>query len=226
MFIVFEGHDGTGKTTQVELLADALRKEGRDVITIRAPGGTLIGEQIRTLMLSDFGAETASLKTRLLLSHAARQQAWDVIIQPALDAGKIVIADRWLWSGYLYQVIGEGNSYHLWNNTNSLIEYPTTGFKVDLTVVLTVDEKVRSKRKAKDNAKVSKDDIHVTESFGTAFEERVSAAIDLQHNLKHFTKDIMVVAQENCPVDKVHEKIINHEVLTTLLKEYDHNDAK
>lgn len=105
MFISFEGVDGSGKTTQVALLADALREEGRDVVATREPGGTPAGERIRELLLE--GGEIAPW-TEAALFAAARAQLVDEVIRPALARGADVICDRYIDSSLAYQGLARG----------------------------------------------------------------------------------------------------------------------
>jgi dTMP kinase len=105
MFISFEGVDGSGKTTQVALLADSLREEGRDVVATREPGGTPAGERIRELLLE--GGEIAPW-TEAALFAAARAQLVDEVIRPALARGADVISDRYIDSSLAYQGIARG----------------------------------------------------------------------------------------------------------------------
>jgi len=102
MFVTFEGIDGSGKTTQAELLAAALAEEGRAVVAAREPGGTKLGERIRELLLGEFvvspWAETA-------LFAAARAQLVDEVIYPALRDGGDVVCDRYIDSSLAYQGI-------------------------------------------------------------------------------------------------------------------------
>ena len=105
MFITFEGVDGSGKTTQVELLAELLRAEGRDVVTTREPGGTALGERIRELLLH--GGDVAPWAEAALFA-AARAQLVDEVIRPALARGADVICDRYIDSSLAYQGLARG----------------------------------------------------------------------------------------------------------------------
>ncbi len=105
-FFSLEGVDGSGKTTQLALLAEHLRKGGREVITVREPGGTPVSDKIRQLILSPENPIVPAAE--LLLFSAARAQLVAQVIAPALDAGKVVLADRFGWSTLAYQGYGRG----------------------------------------------------------------------------------------------------------------------
>jgi dTMP kinase len=107
LFLSFEGGEGSGKSVQAKLLADALQKRGRDVVLTREPGGTAAGERIREIVLH--AQEIAlSPEAQVLLYSTARAQNVREVIAPALDAGKIVIADRFFDSTMAYQGAGHG----------------------------------------------------------------------------------------------------------------------
>lgn len=105
-FLVLEGPDGSGKTTQAARIADHLRRRGADVVVLREPGGTAAGEAIRDLLL-DPETEVAPL-TEMLLYQAARAQIVERLIRPALAAGKTVVLDRYGFSTIAYQGYGLG----------------------------------------------------------------------------------------------------------------------
>jgi dTMP kinase len=105
MFVSFEGVDGSGKSTQAELLADQLRVAGRDVVLTREPGGTALGEAIRELLL---GGETMAPWTEAALFAAARAELVAEVIAPALDRGAWVVCDRYVDSSLAYQGIARG----------------------------------------------------------------------------------------------------------------------
>jgi dTMP kinase len=106
VFISFEGLDGSGKTTQAAMLADALELEGITVVRVREPGGTATGERVRELLL-DRGSRIGPAAEALLYA-AARAQLVDEVIRPALERGETVIADRFIDSSLAYQGVARG----------------------------------------------------------------------------------------------------------------------
>ena len=132
-FFSLEGIDGSGKTTQIDMLIDTLTKEGYSVVKLREPGGAKISERVREILLDTSFKGIMSDKTELLLYNAARAQVIAEIIQPALDAGKIVIADRFAWSTFAYQGYARGLGADL---VQRLTEITCGGCFPELTVVL------------------------------------------------------------------------------------------
>lgn len=117
--ITFEGIDGSGKTTQIRLLKSWLDSEGYDVVILREPGGTPIGEQIRAILLSTINVSMTDV-TELLLFEAARAQLVNEVIRPALEAGRFVICDRFIDSTVAYQGYGRGIDPDLVDRLNQL----------------------------------------------------------------------------------------------------------
>lgn len=107
MFFSFDGVDGAGKSTQIRLLAEALRAQGRDVVTCRDPGGTALGERLREILLNHH-ATPIHRRSEMLLFMASRAQLVEEVIRPALAAGKIVISDRYLLATVVYQAHAGG----------------------------------------------------------------------------------------------------------------------
>jgi len=135
LFITFEGPDGSGKSTQARLLAQHLREAGRDVLESVEPGGTPIGQQIRRILLDPANKELTTTAEALLM-FAARAQNVDQWILPALDAGKVVISDRFTDSSIAYQGSGRGLG---WEAVYELDRIACRGLKPDLTICIDID---------------------------------------------------------------------------------------
>lgn len=134
LFITFEGIDGSGKSTQSHLLADDLRQRGYDVVHTREPGGSVGAEEIRTLVLQG-DPDRWSPESEILLFTAARRDHLEKTIQPALDAGKIVICDRFADSTRMYQGISRGDLRDIVDRLHSLM----IGCEPDLTFIIDMD---------------------------------------------------------------------------------------
>lgn len=133
-FVSFEGIDGSGKSTQARLLADHLRTQGHDVVLTREPGGSAGAEEIRALVLQG-DPDRWSAETELLLFTAARRDHMERLIQPALDAGKVVICDRFADSTRMYQGLSRGDLRATVDALHTLM----IGREPDLTVLIDMD---------------------------------------------------------------------------------------
>jgi dTMP kinase len=141
MFVAVEGPEGAGKTTLVTRLAARLTAAGEDVLTVREPGGTPVAEAARRIVLSPTIDMTPSAE--LFLYLAARADLVTRIIQPALDAGRIVLADRYRLSTVAYQVHGRGLPG---DAVDAALRLATGGLEPDLTLVLDVPAAVSRQR--------------------------------------------------------------------------------
>ncbi len=144
MFITLEGPDGSGKSTQINPLADFLKGQGYLVLITREPGGTEIGDQVR-LILSDLKNTGMNPRTETLLFLAARAQLVHQVIKPHLKDGYIVLCDRYADSTMAYQGYGHQNDLE---QIKILINFATGGLKPDLTLLLDMDVEEGLKRKA------------------------------------------------------------------------------
>lgn len=117
LFITMEGPDGSGKSTQIELLRDYLSHKGYDIIVCREPGGTPISEAVRQVILNKDFTEMGNM-TELLLYASARAQLIEEVIRPAINAGKVVICDRFVESSVVYQGIARGMGIDLVYDVN------------------------------------------------------------------------------------------------------------
>ncbi|NED99071.1 dTMP kinase [Phytoactinopolyspora halotolerans] len=140
LFIAFEGGDGVGKTTQVELLSKHLRAHGRDVVVTREPGGSRIGKEVRSILL-DGGDLDA--RAEALLFAADRADHVASLIRPALNRGAVVVTDRYTDSSIAYQGVGRELGVE---QVAALSEFATLGLKPDLTIVLDLDADERRRR--------------------------------------------------------------------------------
>ncbi|MDR1833468.1 MAG: dTMP kinase [Propionibacteriaceae bacterium] len=135
LFIVFEGGDGAGKSTQSRLLVDWLRSQGREVVETRQPGGTKVGNMIRHILL-DPATGAMDPKTEALLYAADKAQHIAEVIRPALDAGKVVVSDRFIDSMLAYQGAGRVLPDEL---LAEIAEVTAGGLTPDLTILLDLD---------------------------------------------------------------------------------------
>ena len=141
LFITFEGADGCGKTTQLNLLVEYLKKQGYGVVVTREPGAKGLGEKIREILLNYDGVVSDRCEAFLFL--ADRAQNIDVIVNPAVSEGKIVLCDRHIDSTLAYQGYGRGQDIERINNLNNIA---TNGRKPDLTFVFDIDVETSQKR--------------------------------------------------------------------------------
>src|SRR4030081_1454127 len=143
LFIVFEGGDASGKSTQARLLADRLRSREREVVETFEPGATQTGAAIRALLLD--GDEPIDPTTEALLLAADRSQEVADVIRPALGRGADVVSDRYVPSSLAYQGVGRGLGVE---KVEKLNRWATGGLVPDLVVVLDVDDAVATSRRA------------------------------------------------------------------------------
>ncbi len=143
IFITFEGTEGSGKTTQISMLAERLRAQGRQVRTLREPGGTPIGEEIRHTLKHSAANQAMTAETELLLMNASRAQLVHEIIRPALAAGEIVLCDRFYDSTTAYQ--GYGRRLDL-QSVKTIVDFAVGETRPDLTLLLVVSHEVSLQR--------------------------------------------------------------------------------
>jgi dTMP kinase len=150
-FITFEGTEGSGKTTQIGLLTDALRAAGHLVRVTREPGGTAIGEEIRHTLKHSPHNHDMTPETELLLMNASRAQLVREVIQPALAAGEIVVCDRFYDSTVVYQGYGRGLDLAM---VRGIIDFAVGVTRPQLTLLLTIPLELSELRRAKRSASV------------------------------------------------------------------------
>ncbi len=193
-FIVLDGADGCGKTTQAKLLAKALRRRGADLILTHEPGGTPAGQRIRQVLLSPATGELNPL-TEALLFCADRAQHVNTLIIPALQAGKTVVCDRFASSTAVYQGFAAGLGFELVQQLNDIA---TGGLQPDLLVVLDIDL-------AHARGRMDPQRLDRIEQYTEDFHERV------RQGFIEYTRRLgerAVVIDSNPPIEKVHQDIM------------------
>jgi dTMP kinase len=167
-FITFEGIDGCGKTTQFRVLSQWLRDRGNDVVETVEPGGTAIGQQIRRILLDPASSEMQA-RTELLLYFASRAQNVDEVIRPALEAGRLVLCDRFTDSTLVYQGCGRGLDTGV---VRDLDRIACRGLKPDVTFLIDIDLETSLMRAKRRNERVGPAESRIDEE-SAAFHERV-----------------------------------------------------
>jgi dTMP kinase len=166
MFVTFEGLDGSGKTTQVELLKRHLEREGREVVTTREPGGTEVGEQIRNVVLHLDHPIVPWAEAALFA--AARAQLVDEVIKPALDRGAVVLCDRYVDSSLAYQGIARGLGV---DPVLELNLRATRNLLPDHTFLLLVDPTESRRRGGDTRDRIEREDDEFVEKVDRAYRE-------------------------------------------------------
>jgi dTMP kinase len=162
-FITFEGIDGSGKSTQLRLLAGDLRQKGLDIITTCEPGGTPLGRRLREAFLET--EEDVAPMAELLLFAADRAQHVEFLVKPALAENRIVISDRYADATLAYQGVGRGFPEA---TVNQVIDLATGGLKPDLTLFfdISVDTAIsRTSKRSGDEAKANRMDFETAEFY-------------------------------------------------------------
>lgn len=165
MFITLEGPDGSGKSSQIPVLADWLRSQGYDVYTTREPGGTGIGNQIREILLNKLENTAMHPRTEILLFLSSRAQLVEEVIRPLRDKGTIILCDRYADSTLAYQGYGHGVDL---NDLRNLLDFATGSLYPDLTLLLDLDVMSGLERRKKNGEEWNRLD-----AFTLAFHERV-----------------------------------------------------
>lgn len=164
MFITLEGPEGSGKSSQLPILAEWLREQGYNVYTTREPGGTLISDQIRTI-LHDLENTAMHPRTEILLYLASRSQHVEEVIRPLLQKDTIVLCDRYADSTLAYQGYGHGVDIP---TLKKLLDFSTGGLYPDLTILLDLEVEVGLERRLQSGGEWNRLD-----AYALAFHKRV-----------------------------------------------------
>ena len=192
LFITFEGVDGCGKTTQMDLLSRYLNSAGFDGVLTREPGAKGLGERIREILLNYEGEVSDRCESFLFL--ADRAQNIDIIVNPAINEGKFVLCDRHVDSTVAYQGYGRGLNL---DRINKLNDIATNGKKPDLTFVFDVDVETSMKRVGKNQDRMEK--------AGIEFQAKVRKGyLELASNEP---KRVYVIDASKS-IEKIHEQVV------------------
>jgi dTMP kinase len=200
IFLTFEGIDGSGKSTQMRLLANYLRLQGYNVLTTREPGGTPVGLRLRAALLD--AEEQVDPLTELLVFAADRAQHVRRVLRPALQSNQVVLSDRYADATIAYQGAGRGFSAEL---VSEIIELATEGLKPDLTLLfdLPVNESIaRTRRRSEGRNKTDKADRLDAED--AEFHKRVR---DAYLRLAAEEPDRFRIVQTGGSVDDTHTRV-------------------
>lgn len=194
IFIALEGIEGSGKSTQARLLVDWLQAQGVPCLGVREPGGVPVAESIRLLLLE---GEDVPARSELLLVLAARAALVEECIRPALEAGQVIVADRFDLSTLAYQAHGRGLPE---SEVRRLNAFATDGVRPDLTLLLDVSETESERRRAAGGSPADR-----IEQAGHAFHHRVA---DAYRGLARGEPDVLVIDGAR-PADVVQRAILD-----------------
>lgn len=191
LFITFEGGDGCGKTTQLNLVAKYFEENGKEVILTREPGSIGLGQELRKIILHYDGDIAPTSEAFLFLADRAQHIA--KLVKPAIDAGKIVLCDRHTDSSIAYQGYGRGEDIEQIKHLNNIA---TQGITPDLTFVFDVSEKIAQKRVGNEKDRM--------ESAGNEFHKRVrNGYLEIAKQEPQRVK----VIDANLSIEKVFEQV-------------------
>jgi len=210
-FITFEGIDGSGKSTQLRLLADFLKSNGCEVLLTREPGGTPVGNRLRSALLD--AQEEVDPLTELLVFAADRAQHVRRVLRPAVEAGQVIFSDRYADATVAYQGAGRGFSPEL---INEIVELATEGLKPDLTVLFDLsveDSTARTRRRLNGKQKGDRLDAEADD-----FHLRVREAYLAIANAE---PERVKIVETNRPVEETHEHV--KEIVVPFLRSRGHS---
>jgi dTMP kinase len=201
MFFSFDGVDGTGKSTQISLLADALRRQGREVVTCRDPGSTPLGEKLRQILL-DHHDTPIHRRAEMLLYMTARAQLVEEVIRPALAAGKTVISDRYLLANVVYQALAGGlQADEVWR----VGEVVVAGIMPRLTFLLDMPAERAAQRIKRAADRMESQGLEYLEKVRQGF---LAEAANQQWQDASATQIVVIDADR--PAEEVHAEVLSH----------------
>lgn len=199
LFITFEGPDGSGKSTQIELTAGYLREQGYDVLCTREPGGTAIGDQIRAIV-HDVANTEMSNRAEVLLYSASRAQLVEQVILPHLRQGGAVVCDRYADSTFAYQGYGRQLDF---DALRLITRFATQSLRPDITIYLDISVEEGLQRKVSANS-AGQGELNRMDRLALEFHQRVrSGYLDMAQA----EPDRWLVINASAPVDTVQAKI-------------------
>ena len=194
LFITLEGADGVGKSTQAQLLKEFLEAKNIEVLTLREPGSTVIGEQIRQILKNTDNKNMANY-TEAYLFAAARAQIVEEIIKPQLAKGEVIVCDRFVDSSIVYQGIARGLGAEKIAQIN---HYATEGITPDITFLIDTPPQIANWRK--------EDSADRIEEEGLAFQDLVYQGYK---SLAGQHKDRYIILDGTCTIDQIHQQIVD-----------------
>ncbi|EQB89270.1 dTMP kinase [Clostridium punense] len=196
LLIALEGPDGCGKTTQIQLLDNYFKIKGFDVIKTREPGGTAISEKIRNIILDNNNNEMSDMCEALLYA-ASRAQLTDEVIKPALNSGKMVICDRFVYSSMVYQGVGRELGM---DAIKSINEAALRGLEADIVFMITIPYEQGLERKRNQR------ELDRLENVGDNFHKKVFEGYSKICEIY----DKIIVIDGNRSIEEIHREIITH----------------
>lgn len=194
MFICFDGIDGTGKSTQIELITRWLAQQGLESITCRDPGSTAVGERLREIVLQGHDLDIHRT-TEMFLYMTARAQLVEEVIKPAIASGKVVVSDRFLLANVVYQGHAGGlTPESIWQVGN----VATSGIHPDITIILDLDVQTAASRINRELDRI--------EAQGLEYMDQVRRGFLLE--AENAPDTIKVIDADNSP-EQIHERIID-----------------
>lgn len=197
MFITFEGPDGSGKTTQMRMLVPILEAQGREVVRTREPGGTDIGDQIRSVIMN-MKNKSMDPRTEILLFCASRAQLVEELIRPSLAAGKLVLCDRYADSTMAYQGYGHGLDRE---DLTRLLAFATGGLKPDLTLLFDISAEAGLRRRLKNHEEWNRMD-----DYALQFHDRVRAGY---LDMAAAEPERWAVINADRPAEEIHAEVVS-----------------